>query len=91
MGISEILVQRGYNEHEAKTVAEHLLKIDKRLKPLLDNWLETAVETDLTVEDVSIAMLISRYKLLYPAALLTLDWVCREPEKAKRAIKKGIR
>jgi hypothetical protein len=32
-----------------------------------------------------------QYKLTYPAALLTMDWLIREPEKALASIKRGIR
>lgn len=89
--IENILLERGYKPNQAKSTATSLLKLNVQLKPLLDKWISTSIETDYIVEDISISFLVKKYGLLYPAALLTLDWLIREPQKAKEAIKRGIK
>lgn len=89
--IEKKLLERGYKPQQAKSVSVSLLKIDDSLKPLLNDWLTSAKETDYEVEGYKITLLMQKYKLFYPAALLTLDWLLRDPEKAKSAINRGIR
>ena len=80
--IKTILVNRGYNEKDAELVSADLEKIDVRLKNALDEWLQTETEIDVQVNDISIKLLIEERKYTYPAALLTLDWIYKEPKIA---------
>lgn len=89
--IEKVLVTRGYAPKQAAAIVPDLQKMDVRLKKLLNEWIVSAKETDYAAEGISISSLMKKYKLYYPAALLTIDWLLREPEKAKTAIKRGIR
>lgn len=91
MNVESILLKRGYKPQQAKSVSVSLQKIDNTLKPLLENWLSYEKEIDYNVNGISISFLMQKFKMLYPAALLTLDWLIREPEKATNAINRGIR
>lgn len=86
--IGNILLERGYKPDQAKSTASSLLKLNLQLKPLLEAWITSFKETNFTVGDISIFFLMEKYGLRYPAALLTIDWLLREPEKAKEAMKK---
>jgi len=90
--IKTILSERGYTEKQINILEEKLSKIDLSLKQGLDNWLEDSnVETDYTISGVTLSEIKKKFKMTYPAALLTMDWVIREPEKAIESINKGIR
>ena len=89
--MEEILIKRGYTEKQAKSAATELAHIDPRLKEALDRWLEDETETDFNAEGFSILGLKEKYEMTYPAALLSIDWVLKEPELAISCINKGIR
>ena len=90
--IETTLLGRGYTEKQANVLAEKLSTIDSALKQGLDNWLEdNDVETDYAISGVTLSEIKKKFKMTYPAALLTMDWVIREPERANESINKGIR
>lgn len=89
--MEEILKKRGYAEKQAKSAATELALIDPRLKEALGRWLEDETETDFSVEGFSILGLKEKYEMTYPAALLSIDWILKEPELAISCINKGIR
>lgn len=86
------LIENGYSEKEAKIVAEKLSLLTGAFKEAATVWLNTTEETEISSHGYSTKSLMKRHpKMTYPAALLTIDWLEREPEKAKSAIEKGIR
>lgn len=90
--IKNILIERGYPEKPATLVAEKLAHISPSLKPSLDAWLKDGKETDESAEGFSTSSLMQKQKgMTYPAALLSIDWLLREPQKAKTIIEKGIK
>ena len=89
--IMEVLVSNGYPEKQAQMTAAELLQIDASLQPLLAQWIENGVETDVEAEGFSLVWLMKQYKMMYPAALLTIDWLIKEPEIAVNAVRKGVR
>ena len=80
--IKSILINRGYSEKDAELVSADLEVIDERLKSALEKWPETETEINVSVNDISIKALMERRKFTYPAALLTLDWIYKEPKIA---------
>ena len=89
--IKQKLMERGYNEKQAIVTAKELLTIDEMLKGAISLWMDKDEETDFTIEGVCLLNLKAKFKMTYPAALLTMDWVIKEPEKAKNALIKGIK
>jgi len=89
--IQRCLLNKGYNTEDADRLSKYLMKIDSRLVSALNEWLNSDRITDIVVEGFSSTSLMQKYHLEYPGVLLTLDWLYREPEKAKSAIEKGIR
>lgn len=88
--IIDKLISQGYNHTNAKIVADELLKVSLLLKPYLKGWLN-GIETDYTCYGYSIIGLMNTRRMTYPAALLTIDWLIKEPEQAKKSIEKGVR
>ena len=89
--IEKTLIERGYKADAAKLLIVSLSRINGKLQPLLDAWLKNESEGDIVVEGISLMALKKKHNLKYPAALLSIDWLIREPEKAKAASIKGIR
>ena len=89
--LKNILLNNGYNDEQADLAIEKLKRISPNLLLGLEEWSSTGNEVDYTIEGVNLSELKKQYKLTYPAALLTMDWLIREPQKALASIKRGIR
>ena len=85
------LVKRGYGDRNAALVAEELLKLSEKLMPLFENWLIREEKKDFVSHGFSLDSLQSERGMTYPAALLTMDWIIKEPEKAIPSLKKGVK
>lgn len=85
------LIAKGYPEKAASILAEDLSRVSTELGPCLKSWLESGEEVNYSVEGFSIKGLMQKYQLQYPAALLSIDWVIKEPNVAIGAIKRGVR
>lgn len=90
--IEKALIEHGYPEKIAANTAVNLCKIASTLRPALESWAKSGEEKECEAEGYSTSSLMERFKgMKYPAALLTIDWLLREPQKAKAIIEKGIR
>ena len=85
------LIAKGFPEKAASILAEDLSRVSTELRPCLNVWLESGREVDFSVGGFSIRELMRKYQLQYPAALLSIDWVIKEPAIATAAINKGVR
>lgn len=89
--IKNILISRGYTEKQALVVASELLQMDDSLQEGFRCWLASEEETDYTVEGFKLSELKYKFDMTYPAALLTIDWLIKEPERAIKSINRGIK
>lgn len=89
--IKDILAMRGYTAKQAVIVAAELEKIDWQLQKGLQIWLAEEKETDYLIEGVKLSELKLKFSMTYPAALLTMDWLIKEPELAMKSINRGIK
>ena len=89
--IQDILIERGFPEKQAISVASDLQAIDPALQNGLQSWLADQTETDYLIEGFKLSDLKQKFDMTYPAALLTVDWLIKEPELAKKSIRRGIR
>lgn len=89
--IKNILIERGYSTVGAETASADLVNVSDSLKPLLENWLSEGTETDFESHGLTIKGLMSKFGMKFPAALLSIDWVIRDPKTAISVIKKGLR
>lgn len=82
----------GYKPHEADTVVQDLERLSPVLRPILDRWIADGTESDSQeFHGYSIDSLRKGSPLNFIAALLTLNWIVRDPEKATSVIRKGIK
>ena len=89
--IQDILIERDYPEKQAILVASNLQTLDPTLKDGLQSWLADQTETDYLIEGFKLSELKQKFDMTYPAALLTMDWLIKDPELAKKSIQRGIR
>lgn len=89
--IVSVLTERGYNPRNAALAADDLMHLSSELKAALRRWLDTEEVADFSAEGYSVAQFMRQWGMKYPAALLTMDWILKEPEIAIQELKKGIR
>lgn len=89
--IKKTLIERGYPEKQADSVASDLLEIDQTLQKGLLLWLENQEEEDYQIESFKLSELKQKFDMTYPAALLTIDWLIKDSELATKSINQGIR
>lgn len=90
--IYNVLLERGYNEKYAQLVATELMTLNKPLDVYLEKWMRN--ESDISDYDAhghSIKQLMEERNMTYPAALLTMDWIMKEPDAAVASLKRGIK
>ena len=84
------LIERGYQEKSAKLVLDDLLHLSEPLAELLNKWLDDEnTQSDYVVDVFSISKLQQERGMKYPAALLTMDWLIKEPKDAKRSLNRA--
>lgn len=89
--IKEILLQRGYNERNAEIASKELMDISEKLTPILEEWLnDENCQKDYSVEGHSIQDFLED-GMKYPAAVLTMDWLIKDPQVALKSLTKGNR
>ena len=91
--MKKIIMERtGFTEAAAEYMEKELSAVCDQLKPLVRSWLETGAEDDDTMyEGYSLNSLKQTYDMYFTGAVLTLDWLIKEPEKAKEALRYGIK
>ena len=87
--IATLLITReNYPENKAHAVAEDLLQLHANLIPLFERWVkDRADQGDYLYHGISLKALCDKLKMNYAAALVTMDWVVKEPDEAVPAIK----
>ena len=88
--IANKLIKQGYANTVANRVTLELIKVDSALSPLVERWLD-GDEADFESHGYSILGLMKSRSMTYPAALLTIDWLIKDPEAAKKSLEKGIK
>lgn len=87
-----IIARTGCSQQEATIIAADLEALNPELKPHLNAWLKDEAYTFSTEYDgYSMASLERDYGMNFTGAILTLDWLIRESEAAKKALAYGIR
>ena len=89
--ISILVGREGYNTNAAIVAAHEAKTLSIDLIPLFEAWLQDASnKQDYTAEGISLLDMQNKTKSTYLAALLNMDWIIKEPEKAIPAINSTI-
>ena len=81
----------GYTLLEAQIVSKRLSLADADVKEAAIEWIEKGILSSLTVEGWSIERLETEFGMNYLAAILTIDWLRKDPQAALAAIRDGIK
>ena len=89
--IIRTLIANQYSEKQAEGLVTELLNLDIVLVPCLETWVKDGKELDFEAEGFTLLGLKTKYNMTYPAALLSIDWLIKDPILAKEAISKGVK
>lgn len=83
--IKNILIDReGYSPAQACLVLSEIQNLSEELVPLLRIWIENPENMkDITIDGISLMKVKQRKNMTYLGALLTIDWLIKEPDVAK--------
>ena len=84
--IKQKLTECGYPERFLDVVSKELMSVSSSLQPIVENWLVSGEEKDYVFDGYSLLDLRDSKGFQYPAAILTLDWIMTDPEKAVLAL-----
>lgn len=87
--IVRLIDEFGFPSQGAALIADKLLDLQPVLKLSFEEWWKTGRLPDLKIEGYSLGKLMSDHGMKTVAAFLTLDWLLREPERAKASLKRG--
>ena len=76
-------------ENQADGVVEKIIALAPHIAAAFEEWYNTGIVKEIDIEGYNVASLRSKKKNMnIIGAYLTLDWLYREPEVAKRALEK---
>ncbi len=87
--IYQTLLDEGYSSKSANLVLNDLILLSSPLDTFLEEWLLNRNISDYESNGYSISQLQRDRNMTYPAALLTMDWLIKEPEVAIRSLSRS--
>lgn len=87
--VALLTARYGYPPGGARLVAQRLAASAPAVQAAFREWLENGAIPDLAVEGYTLSMLMGQHGMAPIAALLTLDWLLREPAPARASLAKG--
>ena len=89
--IEQILKEEGYPIFMIEKTVAKIENFCPLIKSAFEKWTQTKEFENIAVEGYSISNLMDKYGMTLVGAFITLDWLNREPERAKTSLKKGIK
>lgn len=89
--IMDILRQEGYPVFMHEKTTEKIQSFHEQISLAFTEWVSKASIPTITVEGYSYEFLVNTMNMQPIGAFITLDWLLREPEKAKMALRQGIK
>ena len=87
--VKRLTKEFGYPPQGAHLVVEKLSNLAPELQLEFSKWGRTGDVPGVKVQEYTVDKLMREYGMNPIAALLTLDWLNREPENAKASLKRG--
>lgn len=88
--IPRLCYEFNYPENGARILVSKLIKCNPIIQNAFSIWWEKGIiPSELEIEGYSMERLINEHGMNPIAAFLTLDWLLREPQKAKQSLQKG--
>ena len=89
--IIEILKSEGYPQFMLEKTADKIVAFKQEIADAFEALFTNKENPSVSIEGFSYETLVTDYKMNPVGALITLDWLIREPEIAKEALKKGVK
>lgn len=87
--IARLVADFGYPSRGATAVAVRLGQLTQPLADQADRWWSDGSPIPLEVDGFTVSLLQANHGLTPIAAILTLDWLIREPDKARAQLARG--
>ena len=87
--VDGLITKFGYPKSGAALVSGKLLHLQRPIKSIFKDWWLLGENPDVEIEGYTFESLMELHKMNPIAAFLTLDWLIREPERAKESLKHG--
>jgi hypothetical protein len=84
--VSRLVSEFGYSPYAAAVTAKELVTAHPRVQEAFYHWWRTGKVTDLEVEGYNVRRLANERGMNPIAALLTLDWLLKEPKAALESL-----
>lgn len=78
-----------YPASHSERVANQILALPADLRAALELYLRHGTISEIVVEDYSVKILTEEFEMEVIPAILTLGWLRREPDRAKRMLSRG--
>ena len=89
--IIEILKEEAYPEYMIEQTADKMENLENEIKEAFEKWHLDGTIPTIKLEGYSYQDLVNQFGMKPVGAFITLDWLKREPEKAARALERGIK
>ena len=89
--IRKYLEAQGVPKDQTEELAQKLAETNHMIYGAFMTCIKEGTTPDLCIEGYTCKGLMKELGLSITGALLTMDWLLREPEEAKQAIKEGIK
>lgn len=87
----QLLIKEKYPDYLIGQTVAKLNVLHPTVNAAFSEWLLNGTIPDLTIEEYSYTILVNDFGMKPVGAFLTLDWLVKEPEDARMALKKGIK
>ncbi len=88
--IDRLVSEFDYKDYEAPLIADNLLASSPVVQAVFEKWWRGGeLDKRLEVQGYTLQRLMDEYALKPIGALLTMDWLIREPGKALAALAEG--
>lgn len=89
--IIKVLKEQEYPEFMIENTINKIINFSPVITKVFELWINNGREPNINIEGYSYTELVNNWGMKPIGAFITLDWLIREPEKAKTSLRKGIR
>lgn len=89
--IIKLLKEQEYPEFMIENTINKIMNFSLVIAEVFELWVNNGREPDINIEGYSYTELVNNWGMKPIGAFITLDWLTREPEKAKISLRKGIK
>lgn len=89
--IIAVLIKESYPEFMIEQTVSKIENFEPEIKEAFELWLLDGTVPKITLEGYTYKDLLHQYGMKPIGAFITMDWLKKEPEKATKALERGIK